>query len=49
MELETILNELQRKFILIDFYIGLSGLYNLLMTLPRPCGLGYEILAFQAI
>jgi len=29
-------------------YAGLSGLSNL-FALPRPHGLGYEILAFQAI
>lgn len=29
-------------------YTGLSGLINLFM-LPRPHGLGYEILAYQAI
>ena len=30
------------------FYAGLSGL-NYLFMLPRPHGLGYEILAFQAM
>ena len=31
-----------------SLYISLSGL-NYLFTLPRPHGLGYEMLAFQAI
>ena len=31
-----------------SLYVGLSGLKSL-FVLPRPHGLGYEILAFQAI